>query len=426
MVNRKRLHDGLVRQRELSGLVEPAGRRMGGDCELVDVCDVVGVADLVEHAEPLLRPNEGRVEVTRSECSHALPCPGIGQELRVADAFGQLRRLLGDLRPRIAEPHGAGDQRLRPRDVVCRGGLERAVDPALDELRFREPPPHAASQRRLEGELPVSFSSDVRVRGNVERALHSLEERLAVELQRVDCPDHPPEPRLSLLRRLEGESAVQEREGIIELEPPERELPRALEPEECLVLQASPLPFVFGPREVDVLRPDGLGVVVRQEPSKLVALAEAVEPVGERRVKTRPPRLWQGRVGDLAGEGVLDRVFPLSRHARPAAAADQVALLEDAQVRLRLDELVDRPAPEDAPDHGCSLERRLLGRLEQVDAGGENRVDRVRHGEIGRKLVERPAAVGAAQHALVDQHPEQLLDEERVAFGPRHHELAEL
>ena len=270
----------------------------------------------------------------------------------------------------------------------------------------------------MERELAVRLSGDVRVRGNVERALHCLKERIAVELERVNPPNRPPEPRLSLPRRLEGESAVKEHEGIVELEPPERE--------ERLVLQALPLTIVVTPREVDVLRSDGLRVVVRQKRSKLVAVAQALEPVGERRVQTRSPRFGQGCVGDLAGERVLDCVFPLSRHARPAAPADQVAFLEDAQVRLRLDELIDWPAPEDAPDDGCSLECRFLGWLEQVDAGSENRVDGVRHSEVRRELVQRPAAIGAAQRAMVDQHPEQLLDEERIAFGPRDHQLAEL
>src|SRR5438874_6663392 len=254
MVNGKRLHHSLVRQRQLSGLIEPTDRRVRGDRELVDVCNVVGVTDLVQHAETLLRPAEGGLEVAGSECSHALACPGIAQELRLADPFGKRRRLLGDLGLRIAEPQGTGDQRLRPRDLVRSGGFERAVDPALDELRLRQPSPHPASKRGLERELAVRLSGDVRVRGNVERALHCLKERIAVELERVNPPNRPPEPRLSLPRRLEGESAVKEREGIVELEPPERELPRPLEPEERLVLQALPLTIVVTPREVDVLR----------------------------------------------------------------------------------------------------------------------------------------------------------------------------
>ena len=118
VVNRERLDDGLVRERQLPGFLEPAGRAVCGDRELVDVRDVVGIADLAQQAEPLLGPIEGRVEVSGPERSHALPCPGVREELRVAKAFRELHRLLGNLGPGTGQPDGAGDQRLGPGDTV--------------------------------------------------------------------------------------------------------------------------------------------------------------------------------------------------------------------------------------------------------------------------------------------------------------------
>ena len=99
--------------------------------------------------------------------------------------------------------------------------------------------------------------------------------------------------------------------------------------------------------------------------------------------------------------------------------AHEVPLLEQPEVRGRSrHELADGIVPEHAPDHGGGLQRRLLGPGQQVDARGEHGLDGVRHGETGRELTERPAAVFAAEHAPVDQRGDQLLDKERVPLGP--------
>ena len=61
---------------------------------------------------------------------------------------------------------------------------------------------------------------------------------------------------------------------------------------------------------------------------------------------------------------------------------------------------------ESPTDHSGGLEGGLLGRREQVDALREQRLDGIRNDEVARDLV---------RHAPVSQHPQDLLDEERIA-----------
>src|SRR5437867_1109907 len=120
------------------------------------------------------------------------------------------------------------------------------------------------------------------------------------------------------------------------------------------------------------------------------SLAETLEPAGETSVEPRALRLGETRVRDLTRERVLDRVLALARHRGARAATDEVALLENAEIRLEpVEQLVDRAGPENAADHRCRLEGCLLGGLEQVDAGGQHSLDGVRHLEAGRELAER-------------------------------------
>ncbi len=53
-------------------------------------------------------------------------------------------------------------------------------------------------------------------------------------------------------------------------------------------------------------------------------------------------------------------------------------------------------------------------------------MNRVRHSEVTRKLPQSPTAVLARKKAAIDQHAEQLLDEEGISLGPLDDELAEL
>src|SRR5436309_6672217 len=145
-------------------------------------------------------------------------------------------------------------------------------------------------------------------------------------------------------------------------------------------------------------------------------LAAALEPAGETRVQLSPFRLRQAAVRDLARQCVLDRILTLARQRRSGAPANEVAIGEQFEVGHAADELIPRACPEDAPDYRARLQRRLLCRRQQVDAGGEYRLHCVRDLEPRGQLCARPSAVAAHEHAAVDQRRQQLLDEEWVAL----------
>jgi hypothetical protein len=138
------------------------------------------------------------------------------------------------------------------------------------------------------------------------------------------------------------------------------------------------------------------------------------------------PCAWEAFVRHFARQGVLDDVLALTCNARARAPANEVAILEYLQIGLRIQELVHRPRPEDAPDHRRRLKRGLLGGTEQIDPGCKNGLDRVRDSEFARKLVQHPTAVLADEEATIEQHAEQLLDEEGIALGPLNDHLTQL
>jgi len=222
---------------------------------------------------------------------------------------------------------------------------------------------------------------------------------------------------------LELERAAEKADRVLELVPARRQLSGAREPCNRPVAQVCRLVLVTTPGEVRVLRADRLAVVVRKERRSLVP-ERVLEPAREGCVETRAAGLGQALVRDLPCERVLDRVFAFAGHGRAGPAAYEVALLEDAEVGLALDELVHRPGPEDPADRRRRLECLLLRLLEQVDPGGEHGLDRIRDREVRRELRERPAAVVAPEQVAVDQRREQLLDE-RVALSPLGDDIAQ-
>ena len=74
-------------------------------------------------------------------------------------------------------------------------------------------------------------------------------------------------------------------------------------------------------------------------------------------------------------------------------------------------------AMEDRALHGDAREQRALLLRQALEPGCEQRMDRGRHGQLGRLVREHPALVLASKQPVVDQHREQLLGEERVALA---------
>src|SRR5712691_2728344 len=114
---------------------------------------------------------------------------------------------------------------------------------------------------------------------------------------------------------------------------------------------------------------------------------------------------------------MLEPELALARHRRDGATADEVALDEHSEVRLDTAQQLDHGAgPEHAAHHGSRLERRLLGRSEEVDPRGQDGLNRVRNLEARRHVAELPASVLPREEPSVDQRGYQLFDEEGIAF----------
>ena len=135
-------------------------------------------------------------------------------------------------------------------------------------------------------------------------------------------------------------------------------------------------------------------------------------PAATRRTScgTRRARLRQAAVGDLLDQHVLEPVRRFAGDRRAGLARDEVAqqrvvehVFELVGVVLRR-EVVDRAGPEDAADHGAALQDHLLARRQPVDARADQRLQR-----IGNAV--------AAVPALLQQHADGLLDEQRIALG---------
>lgn len=77
-------------------------------------------------------------------------------------------------------------------------------------------------------------------------------------------------------------------------------------------------------------------------------------------------------------------------------------------------QLADGTPPEDPADHGSSSQDFALVPLEPVEPCGEQRVDRGRDGELAQ--VCAPLVPVTTQCAVFDQHPDDLLEEERISL----------
>ena len=87
---------------------------------------------------------------------------------------------------------------------------------------------------------------------------------------------------------------------------------------------------------------------------------------------------------------------------------------------------VDGRGPEHAADDGAPAQRFPRRRLEQVDARSDGAVHRIRNRDRGEPLGGDPVTVAALECALLHQHVQHLLDEERVALGGCQDTIADL
>ena len=145
----------------------------------------------------------------------------------------------------------------------------------------------------------------------------------------------------------------------------------------------------------------------------------ALRPVDEALVERRASALEDSLVRSVADENVVEAVLvlPIGLN-RP----DQLLLGHRAEVLgyRRPDrfgrKLLDRRLLEDLTDHRRRLDHRpRLGR-EQVEACCEQGLDRSRDREVRQIAGRHPSVTLPTEQAVVDQHREELFDEERVPF----------
>jgi len=82
------------------------------------------------------------------------------------------------------------------------------------------------------------------------------------------------------------------------------------------------------------------------------------------------------------------------------------------------------PAAQWPGDRGA-LRDLALGRLQLIEARGQERLDRWRHRELSQLRRRLPAAVAANDQTVVDEHAHELLDEQRIALRRGQDPLAE-
>src|SRR5215211_3365103 len=190
---------------------------------------------------------------------------------------------------------------------------------------------------------------------------------------------------------------------------------------------------------------DDVGCAMRQLPRDLVLepqrgtrrvrLLEVVADdlvqltLPSRRARTNPPRealvqlrtqlLRERRVRRVADEDVREAENVLAHEDPALLGQDETPPDVGACVGVR--ELDDGRPPELlAGDRGALNDLALAG-IEPVETRGQERVDRRRDPQGAEVRSERPPTfLLAAQVPLLEQHAEQLLDEERIALGRSH------
>ena len=330
-------------------------------------------------------------------------------------------RLSGGARPadrharEIREPARA-DERLRV--VVGREQLDRRLRLAMEAID------RDGRRRQLELDLPAAHlrqrAGDLVDAGrSVELVEHAdglgvasgFHERLA---EVHDDAGARRMPRGQQGRRTSEQSGRRVEVGAARSPPPGRReaLGGACAERLCLVVDGAEL----GAVAVALLEVVPEDLLVLDDPRG----DQALQPVGELPVEVRTELLRGRVVGGVPDEDVLEAEGRLAREAR-LGGADEVLGGEGLEARLHrrarggLRELDDGATVEDLALDRATLERGACLGLEPVEARAEERVQARREGERVEVALEGADAVLHAQHALVHEHRDELLDEEGVA-----------
>ncbi len=147
-----------------------------------------------------------------------------------------------------------------------------------------------------------------------------------------------------------------------------------------------------------------------------------LDPLGDGGVRMPALPSRQALVRDITREDVLEDELRLPGDSRGELAPDELALLEPVErlvqfVSVAVQKEPDGFRPEDATDDRGALQRPLLRCLQQVDPRGQDALHGVGDVDVGDVGRREPSILATDDAALVDQLPDDLLQEERVAFG---------
>ena len=149
---------------------------------------------------------------------------------------------------------------------------------------------------------------------------------------------------------------------------------------------------------------------------------DALQPVGETFVELRASSFRDRLVGRVADQEMAESEGILADQRR-AFGTDQLLPHERQEIRPDVSavisghEIHDGADEELLPDDGCGLEHVALLEGEPIHAGGKQRLDRGRDDDLVHdSCLDRQDPV-LREEAIVDEHPEDLLEEQRVAFG---------
>ena len=160
--------------------------------------------------------------------------------------------------------------------------------------------------------------------------------------------------------------------------------------------------------------------------SALIDRRARLEPTGEALVEDRPLGLRERLVGGVADEDVAELEDVAGRQLG-TLGPDKLLAHKREHRRVRPPPVTPRSAS--SVTAACSntrpttLARSATSRSfggQALEAGREQGTDRGRDPDLPTLVGGVPAAVRSLrQQAVVDEHPEQLLDEQRVALGGR-------
>ena len=160
------------------------------------------------------------------------------------------------------------------------------------------------------------------------------------------------------------------------------------------------------------LQAHGLGEVVGEHLGDVghPIAARGLDPTADLLVTGRPVGARDLAVGDVADQRMAEDPFVLAFERRFADGADgdagSKAAQREADVLPRDGQHEgDGPRPEDLASHRCDLQDETILRIEQIEAGGGDRLHTRRQGEV----------VDPVRRALLDDETDELGGVERVA-----------